>query len=384
MPLRVCFYAFFPGGGIGRYTDELATAMNRLPDVEVEVACSPDYEWRDTDAYRVWTGLQSLSHPVPTLRRARFLKGQFVNPLRFVARAKQTGADIVHFSNINHLTFPIWRGALQRSGIAVAATAHDVRRKKRMISRTWEDRQLKAFYRFADALFVHSEYQADELIKWAGVDSARVHVVPHGPYPHGAQRRSREVVRAELDLPQEACVALFFGQIRDDKNLDGFIQALRYTRDRVYCIVAGKPNTRHREVDYYRQLVRKGGLEDRVRFVVRHIGDDEVGELFAAADFAALPYHDSFTSQSGVLNVAVHYERPVLVSSAPVLSETVRQSGIGVICEGTDPQSLARGIDEISRLPLSEWNGAFDAYRSMYSWKQNGSSTIQVYDEVCR
>lgn len=380
-PLRVGFYIFFSGGGIGRYTHRLMEVMNARPDVEVEAFCSPDYEWVQADGYATWTGLQPLSHDVATLRRLRFLRGQFVNPWRAVEYAIERGMDVFHLANINHLSFPFWRPALERSGLTVAASAHDIKRQKSIISRMWEDRQLKAFYRFADALFVHSQYQAQELQTFAGVDPSSVHVVPHGPYVHSPYPElDRSVLRAKWDAPQDHSVGLFFGQIRDEKNLGGCIRALARCEAPVHLVVAGKEmGMRHRPPRYYREVAREAGVTDRITFHIGHVTDEEVAELFTAADWVALPYRDTFTSQSGVLNVAAHYERPVLVAQAPVLRETVENSGIGVVCDAETPHAIARGIKHMLELQRGNHAFPFMAYRETYTWRENARRTVAVY-----
>ena len=381
-PLRVGFYMFFPGGGIGRYTHKLMEAMGKRSGVEVEVICTPDYQWAHADRYATWDGLASISHDIPTLRRWRFLKGQFVNPKRAIEHAVSADLDVLHLANINHLTFPYWRPKIEGTDIKVVASAHDVKRGKSIISRRWEDRQLKAFYRFADALFVHSDYQVRELAAFADVPQEKIHVVPHGPYSHGAVDGSQTTLREKWDLPLDRRVALLFGKIRDDKNLDSLLRALNRTEQPLSLVVAGSEDARHHGIDHYRQLANELGVMECVRFVPRRIKDEEVGELFVASDWVALPYGNDFTSQSGVLNVAAHYERPVLVSSAPVLRETVQTCDIGVACPGDTPAVLAEGIETMHRRLEAGHSHAFDAYCRQFSWEENTAHTLTVYREL--
>ena len=378
-PLRVGFYIFFPGGGIGRYTHHLMKVMGRHAGVEVEAICTPDYKWAQADGYATWEGLASISHDIPTLRRWRFLKGQFVNPTRAIDHAVDEGLDVLHLANINHLSFPYWRPKLGTAEVRVVASAHDVKRGKSIINRRWEDAQLKAFYRFADALFVHADYQVRELAEFAGVAQKKIHVVPHGLYAHGSVEASQTALRERWGLPSDQQVALFFGKVRDGKNLDGLLRALHLTGQPLHLVVAGREDGRHHDIDHYRQLASDLDVADRVTFMPRFIEDEEVGELFVASDWVALPYESDFTSQSGVLNVAAYYERPVLVSSAPVLRETVEACDIGVACSGDGPDALAAGIQSMHQRLEDGHSHAFKAYRDRFSWKENASRTLSVY-----
>jgi len=382
-PLRVGFYIFFPGGGIGRYTHKLMGTMGQRSGVEVEAICTPDYKWAHADEYATWDGLASISHNIPTLRRWRFLKGQFVNPKRAIEHASSTGLDILHLANINHLSFPYWCSKIEDTDVKVVASAHDVKRQKSMISRRWEDRQLKAFYRFADALFVHSDHQADELAAFASVSWSKIHVVPHGPYAHGSVDASSATLREKWGFPLDRRVALFFGKIRDEKNLGGLLRTLSVTKQSLHLVVAGREDGNHRGIDHYRQLANSVDMADDITFIPRYIEDEEVAELFVASDWVALPYEAAFTSQSGVLNVAAHYERPVLVGAAPVLRETVQTCDIGVTCSGNDPEDLAEGIEAMHERLESGYDHAFGEYRRCFNWNENVRRTVEVYNELC-
>lgn len=377
--LRVLFYVFFPGGGIGRYTKELASTLGTDFDLDVEVVCSPDFIWKEADGYRTWDGLRSLSHASTARRRLRFLAGQIINPRRFAAHASSVGADIVHFSNVNHLTFPFWRKALSSTGAAVVISVHDVQRQKSIVSRVWEDRQLKAVYQQADALFVHSDLQADELNDWADVRPDKIHVVPHGPYPHGRPTADRGKLRRRYGLPKNGQVALFFGQIRDEKNLEGFIRGMALCDENLHLFVAGAANSRHRDINYYEMIAREAGVGGRVTFLNRFIEEVEVADVFGTADWVALPYKAGFTSQSGVLNVAAHYRKPLLVGCAPVIRSTVESSQIGVAARGDEPTAIAPAIAEIMhQVPAGDaWR--FDEYLDAHSWKENARRTVEVY-----
>ena len=381
-PVHVCMYVFFPAGGIGRYADSLMKHLNAVPGLSGEVVCTPDFLWKGAEEYTVWTGLKSLSHPIPTIRRFRFLQGQFINPHRCIKHAVDCGASVIHYANINHLTFPLWRGALEASGLGVAATVHDVLRSP-IINKRWEDKQLKAFYEFADILFVHSEYQANALQEFADVADEKIHIVPHGLYSHGETDMDKDTARVRWNLPQDQQVALFFGQVREDKNLDVFLEAMKVSRNKIHLVVAGEAGGRNRKpIEYYEDIAKEMGVENQVTFICKYITEEEVATLFAASDWVCLPYNSSFTSQSGVLNVAMHYRRPVLVGSAPVLKETVTSFDIGVVSTEDNVEAMAKGIDDMAQSIHDGYSYAFDGYQREVSWEVNAQSTFNAYQQV--
>jgi glycosyltransferase involved in cell wall biosynthesis len=382
--LRALFYSCFPGGGIGRYTHELLGRLHALSGLEVELACLPDFHWRNAAGYPVWAGLRDISHPVPWRRRSRFVIGQFVNPARLFKRARETGAEIVHLSNINHLTYAWWKRLAKPRGVKLVATAHDVRRAKAMLNRAYEDRQLRRFYRRADALFVHSRAQAEELQTFADVSPERIHQVPHGPYDYGPPSAESSELRERLGWPRDKQIALFFGNIRDDKNLEVLLRSWPRVAETTHLVVAGRGGGRpHQPLSYYRALVAELSLTRAVTFLDQYIPDQSVPDLFGGCDWVALPYSRSFTSQSGVLNVAVCYDKPVLASGAATFTETLQQCDIGVVVAPDDVDALVVGIESIQKRLADGHPHQFEEYRRMFSWDEAARRTLAVYRTLC-
>lgn len=381
-PIRALYYLFFPGNGsgIGRYTHDLLTRMVALADVAPELVCTPGCHWQSLATYPVWPGLREIEHPVALRRRARFLVGQAANPLRLSHRARATRADVVHLCNINPLTYPLWKGRLRAGGARVAATVHDVFRAKGILSTRFENRQLARFYRSADALFVHSRQQATILSDELHVDAARVHVVPHGPYDYGQPSAEATALRRRYGLLGDKQVVLAFGHVRDDKNLDLLMESLRDFREEVHLLVAGRAGGgRNRGIEHYQGLARRLDLDRNVTFLNRFIPDQEVADLFAACDWTALPYSRSFSSQSGVLNVAVHYHRPVLVSRTGGLAEAIEDFDVGVAVEPDDLPALREGIARIIRQTAAGHSYEFERYTATHSWDETARRTAAVY-----
>ena len=382
-PIRVLHYFAFPGGGIGRYVHELLSRMHTVPDLAVELACVPSYHFLGNAPYPVWPGLSDITHPNPLRRRIRFAVNLVVNPLRAIARAQATGAHILHLSTIPHVTFAFWRRRLDRTGIKLVATAHDVRRSQGLISLRYELEQLRRLYRRCEALFVHSEFQKKDLIDFAGVCPERVYVVPHGPCYHGPPQADKETLRRRYGVPLDKQVALFFGDIRPDKNLDLFLRAMVPFKDRLFLVVAGQ--MRHREGkdgNYYKKLAAELGLGGTVLWRLEYIPNDEVPNYFEMCDWVAMPYSGRFTSQSGVLNVAMAHHRPVLVTATPTIVETFEIAKTGILAVPDDLDDLIVRIGEMLSLPLHRLFDNIPRYLAEFSWEKNCAITAEVYQQV--
>ncbi|MGB0578225.1 MAG: glycosyltransferase family 4 protein [Limisphaerales bacterium] len=378
--VKALYYSFFPAGGIGRYAHEMLTQMSRLEGVEAELVCSPEYHWKDCGQYAVWPQLMSLLHRYPAVRKARFLTAQLVSPRRLCRRVRERQANVVHFNNVNHLTFPWWGPRLRRTGARMFITAHDVRRSKAILYRPWEERQLRAVYRSMSGVFVHSESQREELMEFAGVDRERIHIVPFGTMPYGPPVHDQAEARKKLDLPADRLIALIFGNIRDDKNIDAYLRAMASLKDRPFLVLAGRAGGADNKPDaYYRKLIEDLSLTEDVRFMNEYIADEDVADLFGASDFSVLPYRRSFNSQSATLNVATYYRRPVLVSDCPTVAATVRETEIGIIADGDGVSELAGATEEMMRALRSRRTFALEAYQERYSWSENARQSLAAY-----
>ena len=382
--MRVLLYQFFPGGGIGRYTHELASHLMIQPGIDLSVVCSPDFEWLEHAEYDVRPLLPSLRHSNPALRRVRFGAAQFEAPRRLFRLAREESADVIHFSNINHISYPFWRRWIP-DGICIAATAHDVKRATSMVSKRWEDSSLKAFYRRADALFVHSELQSEELREWADCDSGRISIVPHGIYNYPDAAGDQTWCRRRLGLPEDAPLGLFFGHVRDEKNLQSLIEAMADPRTCSHLLVAGRGGARgHRSVADYRQAVNDLGLRHRVHFLEDYIAEDEVGQVFTACDWVSLAYRSAFSSQSGVLNVAMYFKRPVITTPAPTLSHTAAKFKIGVQAKDDEAAGIAGAVALMESQLRSRTVFQFEEYAAHYNWQENACRTRARYEHVAQ
>lgn len=380
LPVRVLHYFAFPGGGIGRYVHELLTRLRDQPGVEVELACIPSYHYLQQATYPTWPGLRDITHPVPFRRRMRFAINLLVNPVRAIKRAQLTGAQILHLSTIPHVTFALWSRKLKKAGLRLVATAHDVRRSQGLICYPYEIEQLKRLYRACDALFVHSEYQKKDLIDFAGVSEDKIHIVPHGPSYHGPPQGDKMTLRKRYGVPLDKQVALFFGDIRPDKNLDLFLQAMVPYKDRLFLVVAGQAK-RGTSISQLKSLANELGLHEdvHVKWMTYYIPYEEVPNLFTLADWLALPYSRSFTSQSGVLNIAIPYNLPVLASDLPTIGEPVRRYKIGTTVAPDSVQELSRGIANMLNNTSTFYTDGFQKVAQISSWDTNVSITSSVY-----
>ncbi|MEO6830561.1 MAG: glycosyltransferase, partial [Chitinophagaceae bacterium] len=141
----------------------------------------------------------------------------------------------------------------------------------------------------------------------------------------------KESARKILGLQVNGKFVLFFGFIRKYKGLDLLLEAMadpRLVAQNIQLIVAGEY---YGDQAFYEGIIAKHQLEKRVHLFTNFIPNEEVKNYFCAADCVALPYRTA--TQSGITQVAYHFERGMVATNAGGLPEAVKDGVTGIVCE---------------------------------------------------
>ena len=159
-----------------------------------------------------------------------------------------------------------------------------------------------------------------------------VRFAPHPIYDTYGEPLEKIEARRLLKLPEHAPTVLFFGFIRKYKGLDLLLEALRHT-PKVHAIIAGEC---YEDWDFYQKIIQENGLSERVHLFTDFIAADQVRVFFSAADLVVQPYRTA--TQSGISQIAYHFEIPMLVTNVGGLPEIVTHGVSGYVVE---PEQLA-------------------------------------------
>ena len=154
---------------------------------------------------------------------------------------------------------------------------------------------------------------------------------PHPLYDNFGEHISKQKALENLGLDTKYKYILFFGLIRDYKGLDLLINAFadnRFRNKNVKLLVAGEF---YSNSDKYYELVEKHNLKDDIIIHPEFIPDNKVAEYFCAADIIAQPYKTA--TQSGVTQIAYHFNKPMLVTNVGGLAEIVPHNKVGYVVE---------------------------------------------------
>jgi len=175
-------------------------------------------------------------------------------------------------------------------------------------------------------------------IKHFDTDNKPKVVSPHPIYDHYGDALTKKEATIKLGLHEQKDYVLFFGFIRQYKGLDLLLEAFADERLRkfpVRLIIAGEF---YENPQPYLELIIRLKLDGLVELRTGFIPDNEVRNYFSIADLVAQPYRTA--TQSGVTQIAYHFEKPMLVTNVGGLSENIPNGKVGYVV-GVEPLQIA-------------------------------------------
>lgn len=366
-------------GGVADYTGCLARALAGR-GVPITLATADDHLYGTIPGVSIVSVFGYVRGHSSPARRARELGlGRLLNGLRFLlalprlARLARRRA-VVHVQGWERTSLGLVGTAiLLACGARIVYTSHNTfERRRRALDGTW------LFSRLARHTIVHTAVDRQRV-------SGPATVIAHGHYVGVADRAlpvSPAEARAVLGLPAEPPVVLLFGVLRPDKGLDDLLLAAAQA-PRWQVLVAGKEDG---ALDAAREALEQPELAGRVTVREGFHGLDEVAGFFAAADLVALPYHR--VSQSGVLQLAYGFGRPVVAYPVGGLPEAVIDGETGWLCAQATPSALAAVLREAESAGREELRRRGEAGRNWAAetldWDTIAAATETVYASVLR
>lgn len=189
-----------------------------------------------------------------------------------------------------------------------------------------------------------------------------VRYAPHPLYDSYGERLPAQEARQQLNLPEKAPMALFFGFIRQYKGLDLLLEALAQTPD-IHAIVAGEC---YDDWAFYQQIIDQKGVAGRVHLFTDFIPTEQVRVFFSAADLVVQPYRTA--TQSGISQIAYHFEKPMIVTNVGGLPEIV-SDGVSGYVVAPEPAAIAAAMQDFFTKNRAEaMEAGVRAEKKRFSW----------------
>lgn len=189
---------------------------------------------------------------------------------------------------------------------------------------------------------------------------------PHPLYDNYGIAVSKDDACKKIQLDPTKKYALFFGFIRKYKGLDLLLEAMsdkRIQQQDIKLIVAGEF---YEDRTSYDELIAKHHLQDQVKLFTEFIPNEEVRYYFSAADVVVQPYKSA--TQSGITQIAYHFEKPMIVTNVGGLPEVVPDGKVGIVT-APNPQNIADTIVKFYNAPIENLKENILEEKRKYSWE---------------
>ncbi len=246
------------------------------------------------------------------------------------------------------------------------------------------DRMLtKMVLKKGDGFILHSGTEAKDLLSIRPDANYKIQV--HPTYSaFNFNNVTKEEAREMLHLAPEEKVLLFFGFVREYKGLKHLLNAVSILKEEgltnlpLKVLVVGDFDG---DKETYLKQIADAGIEDAVQIVDGYVPDQEVEKYFAASDLVVLPYESA--TQSGIVQIAYGFKKPVIVTRVGGLPEVVDHNQTGLIVEPKDPKSLALAIRRFFTENLAEaFQPYIDETEYRFSWDRMRETIDLLVDSV--
>jgi glycosyltransferase involved in cell wall biosynthesis len=203
---------------------------------------------------------------------------------------------------------------------------------------------------------------------------------PHPLYDNFGTIKTREEALKALGLDPEFNYMLFFGIVRKYKGLDILLEAFadeRLNNGKTKLLVAGEFYEADAE---YMELIEKHKLTDSVMLTKSFVADHEVVNYFCAADIIVQPYRTA--TQSGVTQIAYHFDKPMLVTDVGGLKEIVPHNKVGYVVDPA-PKAVADAlVDFYQNHRADEFISGVQDEKKKYSWSKMVETIQSLYKKI--
>lgn len=205
---------------------------------------------------------------------------------------------------------------------------------------------------------------------------------PHPIYDLYGEQMTKEAAQRALGLPEGKRYILFFGFVRAYKGLDLLLEAMGDPRVKaldLHLLVAGEY---YQDPKPYLDIIAKHGLEAQVTQAEGFIPNEDVGKYFCASDIVVQPYKSA--TQSGVTQIAYHFDKPMIVTNVGGLPEIVPDGKAGYVVP-PEPADIA---DAIHRFYAEHKEAAFiegvKGEKERFSWAHFVNEIFKLAETVKR
>jgi D-inositol-3-phosphate glycosyltransferase len=232
----------------------------------------------------------------------------------------------------------------------------------------------------ADGFIAMSRSVFSEINQYVAANPKPTLFCPHPLYDNFGKVIPKIEAKEHLGLDVKYSYILFFGFIREYKGLDILLKAFSDERLRTYplkLIVAGEFYTDSKP---YNDLIDKLNLKELVIMHNEFITDSQVSDYFCASDLVVQPYKSA--TQSGVSQIAYHFNRPMIITNVGGLAEFVPNGKVGYVVAPKEKEIADAIFIFYNENRESEFSVNSALEKQKYSWNNMVNAINSIISNV--
>jgi D-inositol-3-phosphate glycosyltransferase len=298
------------------------------------------------------------------------------NWLKVANVIRKAKPDLVIFSYWNAVVAPCFGSIARNSKLPktrLVGLIHNIVPPEPMLA----DRKLPSYFVRSMGSFVSMAESVSKDIAIFDAENKPKVVTPHPIYDHYGNIISRREAAIKLGLNDQNKYVLFFGLIRHYKGLDLLLEAFADSRLRelpVRLIIAGEF---YENPQPYLEKIIRLNLESHIELRADFVPDNDVKNFFSIADLVAQPYRSG--NQSGITQIAYHFETPMLVTKVGGLADLVQHDKVGYVVD-VEPKHIADAlVDYFLNNKSAEFVENIRIQKQNFQWS---SMTTAIYEII--
>jgi glycosyltransferase involved in cell wall biosynthesis len=388
-------------GGMIHYAYQLCTALSKA-GAKVTLVTSDEYEmdnfphnftvrkqmklWSPTETSQTesawgWVG-RAANKSYRSARRVFRGVRLLVEWIRLTSYLVQAKPDVIQFGKIEFPFEAIFLAILKRHGLLLSQVCHEfeLREQGNNLLITISNKMYRWVYGSFSILFFHGESNRQRFLELFKAPAETLHLIEHGNEGLFLSVRSKTTSAAQMRERYG-----IFGNLTPSKGLPDLLKAfsiVHQKESRARLVVVGKPS-KFIDMDSLKELIRELDIAQSTILDAQYLPMEDVGSLMEMATVVVYPYLNS--TQSGALQVAYTFGKPVIATNVGGLPEAVEDGKSGFIVSPSAPEELSSAIMKLIKNPgLAREIGAYAKLLSetRFSWDMIAMNIVKIYAAV--
>ncbi|NQV00076.1 MAG: glycosyltransferase [Parcubacteria group bacterium] len=364
--------AFFTSarGGLAHYSVHLIREIEKLANPYFVTYANTEVDDLVKENINDIYQLINENDPSSLLKTIKFLKDKKIDFINFNIGTTARKSYLFYYALISQAKL---------MGIKIIGTIHDVVPFETLYI---NPDALDLLYSSLDYYIVGNEKELDKLQLYFKVSKNKITITSHGPYDlFNYNKYNKESARNFLDIKEEKKVILFFGLFRPHKGLKYLIKAFEKVVKKLpnaLLYISSDLSYSNPQQNEILKRLEKSNISKYTKLVTKYVPSSEIEPIFKASDIIVMPY--TKISQSGILNLAYAFKKPVIITDIFPNSEAINNN-FGKVVKKADVTDLEKSILDMLSMPEKKIKKMGDAGHD-YSLKENSwkKAAMQLND----